>query len=342
MIDTGISVYVGLDDYSLEQNLNYLQIAKDLGCEYVFSSAHIGEAKSDLYALQTIIDTTVKLGMKLSLDISKPMMEKIKIPKGLYALRLDYGFTDEEIAEMSKNAPYIVELNASTISKEKVEKLLKLGLNPSRVRMSFNFYPKLYTGHDLLDVYQKTLDFKKLNMTVAAFLPSHVGYRPPMYEGLPTVESHRKLDLELAIEELKACDIDGIYFGDAFASIEQLKILNKHKEDCLLLNLNLFEESKSLKTILNNTYKRRVDVNSYLLRVGNLNEKLNPQMSLERHKFDVTIDNTLFKRYAGEINILLRDLPKDERVNVIGKLKTTDFILEAVKRGKVFKFIFEE
>ena len=65
-------------------------------------------------------------------------------------------------------------------------------------------------------------------------------------------------------------------------------------------------------------------------------------MSLERHKFDVTIDNTLFKRYAGEINILLRDLPKDERVNVIGKLKTTDFILEAVKRGKVFKFIFEE
>ena len=235
MIDTGISVYAGLKEYTIEENVKYLKLAKDLGCKYVFSSAHIKEAKSDKEELQSIIDECNKLGLCLSLDVSKPMMDKFDIPKGVFALRLDYGFSDEEIIELSHNAPYLVELNASTLSKEHIQKLIDNGINKERARFTFNFYPKLYSGHDILDVYAKASICNEVGIYVGAFIPSHTGFRPPMYEGLPTVESHRHMLLDNAIEELKACGIKGIYFGDAYASCDEIKTLNIHSCDEIML-----------------------------------------------------------------------------------------------------------
>ena len=218
MIDTGISVYAGLDDYSKDENIKYLRLAKDLGCTHVFSSAHINEAKTSEEELQSIIDECNKLGLKLSLDVSKKIVDKYSNLEGLFALRLDYGFTDEEIIELSHSAPYLVELNASTLSYEHIKSLIDNGINTSRTRFTFNFYPKLYSGHDILDVYNKTKICNEVGIYVGAFIPSHTGFRPPMYEGLPTVEAHRNMILNNAIEELKACGINGIYFGDAYAS----------------------------------------------------------------------------------------------------------------------------
>ena len=56
MIDAGISVYAGLDCYSKEKNSEYLKLAASLGCKYVFSSAHINEAKTSQEELQSIIN----------------------------------------------------------------------------------------------------------------------------------------------------------------------------------------------------------------------------------------------------------------------------------------------
>ena len=40
----GISVYVGLSDYDIEETLKYLTITKEKGVDFVFTSAHIPEA----------------------------------------------------------------------------------------------------------------------------------------------------------------------------------------------------------------------------------------------------------------------------------------------------------
>ena len=42
-----------------------------------------------------------KNDMCLIIDVSKPMMEKFEIPKCTYALRLDWGFTEEDIVNLS-------------------------------------------------------------------------------------------------------------------------------------------------------------------------------------------------------------------------------------------------
>ena len=339
MIDTGISVYAGLDDYSKDENIKYLRLAKDLGCTHVFSSAHINEAKTSQEELQSIIDECNKLGLKLSLDVSKKIVDKYSGLEGLFALRLDYGFNDEEIIELSHSAPYLVELNASTLSYEHIKSLIDNGINTSRTRFTFNFYPKLYSGHDILDVYNKTKICNEVGIYVGAFIPSHTGFRPPMYEGLPTVEEHRNMILNNAVEELKACGINGIYFGDAYASSDEIKTLNMHNTSEVLIKLSIYNNEYDY--LYEKSFRIRPDLNSNILRVSSVRSSNEILMfnTIDRKKYDVTVDNSKFKRYAGEINIVLKDLPSDERVNVIGKIDSTDVIIENIKRGNVFKFI---
>ena len=336
-----LAVYAGIDCYSKEKNSEYLKLAASLGCKYVFSSAHINEAKTSQEELQSIIDLCNELGLKLSLDVSKPMMSKFKVPDGLFALRLDYGFSDEEIVEQSHTAPYLVELNASTLSYEHIKRLIDMGINASRTRFTFNFYPKLYTGHDIEYVAAKAKICNEVGIYVGAFIPSHVGFRPPMYEGLPSVESHRKMPLDIAIEELKACGVNGVYFGDAYASTEEIETLVAHTCDELLLKLNIVPGASDIDFLFEKSFVVRPDLNSYILRMTSLRGKSEiPAFNcVNRKLYDVTIDNSNFKRYAGEINIVLQDLPNDERVNVIGKLDTTNVIINKIKKGIRFKFI---
>ena len=72
------------------------------------------------------------------------MMSKFTVPN-IYALRLDYGFTMDEIVEMCKQDKYIIELNASTLTKSKIEYLKNRGVDLNKLRISHNFYPKKLT-----------------------------------------------------------------------------------------------------------------------------------------------------------------------------------------------------
>ena len=59
----------------------------------------------------------------------------------------------------------------------------------------------------------------------------------------------------------------------------------------------------------------------------------------ERRVYDVTVDNKDFLRYSGEINIILKNLEPDRRVNVIGHVNISKIIVEQLKKGKPFCFI---
>lgn len=341
MFKIGVSIFNGLKEYTLDENLEYLRYAKQLGYDVVFSSAHINEASSAYDDLQKCIDETYNLGMKLSLDISKPTFEKMPTLDKLYSIRLDYGFSLDDIIELSNTANFFIELNASTISEDKFLELINKGLNVNKIRMSFNYYPKLYTGHDISFCKEKVDFFHKYGISVGAFIPSKKGFRPPLYEGLPTVEEHRYISLHKAIEELKAINVDEIMFGDAYASKEELNILKDHHHDLLEVE---FIPSKDLPSEYNYIYEkeyvRRIDSNLTMLRVSsrNSNQVIEPFNTKNREIFDVTIDNKGFLRYQGEIDIILKEINKDERVNVIGKINTTDIIIDSIKKGRKFKF----
>lgn len=334
----GVSVYSGLTGYSLEKNIEYLKKAKSFGYTKVFSSLHIAEAGDIKSEFEKIADTCDSLGLELNVDISKPAFEALKPIKNIKTLRLDWGFSKEDIINLSHEKDYTIELNASVVNYDYIKDLVDSGIDPSHTSFSFNFYPKKYTGHDADFIFEQTKMLHSFGFSVYAFVPSHVESRAPLFEGLPTIESHRYCKLGTAIEELKACKLDGIYFGDAYASDEELKTLIKHADDNLV---TLDIKDNEYDFLFKNTFNIRRDINSYILRFNHRDKlEVKPIDTSIRHIGDITIDNEGFKRYMGEFNIVICELEKDDRANVIAHAELTPLIINNLK--KTLKVRFEK
>ena len=345
-IEVGASVYVGLDEYPLEKNFEYLEKLKSLKIEKVFVSGHIPEMKEGfLLELKEVCKKAKELGLKIILDISKPAYEKVfkELPE-IYALRLDYGFTLDDIVnmyneEMKKENGFVIELNASTIKEESINYLLNQGVVLQDIRISHNFYPKKYSGLSRKIVKEKNEFLSKYGMKASIYIPSFNQKRPPMYEGLPTIEEHRNQILEATLSEIKSLNVSEIIFGDAYCSLEELKIARDFDYDVSVIPLKLFSRlPDEIMDELKKIHRNRPDSTEYFVRASNRMEGIMANNTIQRKQKYVTLDNEKFKRYQGEICIMLKDLESDERVNVIGECLCSLETLQMIKPGGRFTF----
>ena len=130
---------------------------------------------------------------------------------------------------------------------------------------------------------------------------------------------------------------------------------NIDNKDYEMINLYLNEGIISLPVVLNEKYQylynhiytNRIDSPKTLIRLLESREystsndiNVIPDNNIERIKGSITIDNELYKRYCGEIQIMKSNLPKDEKVNVIGYVDNEYLdLLELINRGDKFKLI---
>ncbi len=343
-INYAASVYMGLKDYPKEKNVEYLKMCASLGIKTIFTSAHIPESDNIQEELDYLLPTLEENNMRLIIDVSKKVMEKFNVPKCTYALRLDYGFTDEDIVEMSNNMFCNIELNASTIKIEKVLTLLSKGLNSSKVRMSYNFYPKPYTGLDIMELKLKNEIFHELGFVCMAYIPSLVNKRPPLYKGVPSVESHRYKPTYISTQELLLTGMDEIGIGDAYSTEEELMEMSSCTPEVTQIPLVLTEDvSLNILKVLNSNHHSRPDQSPYLIRSScRSSEEIKPEHNGKIKKYDVTIDNKLNLRYMGEIGIWLKDIKKNKEANVIGYIPEDGYdLLALLEPGSRFNFLIQ-
>lgn len=339
-----VSVYEGLADYPVEKNFEYLKKCAELGIKTVFTSAHIPESTNMQEELTKLFEVLEQNEMRLIIDVSKPMMDKFELPKCTYALRLDWGFTEEDIVELSNTLPCHIELNASTISMEKLMRLIKKGLNPSNTRMSYNFYPKPYTGLDIYEVVQRNIVFKELGFTTMAYIPSLINKRPPLYKGVPSVEEHRYKPTYISTQELIVAGIDEIGIGDAYSTEEEILEMSSCTPDCIQIPVILNEYvNEEILEVLKGSHHSRPDQSTYLVRSSSrCKETIEPANNGEIKKFEVTIDNKLNLRYMGEVGIWLKDIKENKEANVIGYIpEYAHTLVELLKPGSKFSFKIE-
>ena len=340
------SLYVGLEEYTLNRNLEYLKMLKKNGIDTVFVSAHMPEMsdKAD-EELKVILEEAKKSHIKIILDVNKDkliQMEKDGLLKDLYSIRLDYGFRNSEIVELMKKG-YLVELNASVVKEETLEYLKANGADFSNFRVSHNFYPKKYTGLSYEVVKKKNEFLKSYGCYIVIYIPSHHQARPPMYEGLPTLEAHRNSPLTAILSEAKLLGCDEVCFGDAYCSEEEIKYATRF--DCgiikvpVILKKGLSEET--MKQLLK-VHRNRLDESEYFVRSSLRGEGIKPFNTISRNPKDVTIDNELFMRYQGEVCIMKSSIEADERVNVVGKCNCSEFLINNIKPGYKFKLVVDE
>lgn len=344
--EIGISIYP--DHSQPELDRKYLKQAAELGFTRLFMSMlEVSEGKAAVQAkFQSIISYAKELGFEVSLDVSPAVFGQLGISYhdlaffaelGADIVRLDESFDSATEAMLTYN-PYQlnIELNMSN-NVLQLENMLSYQANRPFIYGCHNFYPQRNTGLGYEFFIECSRHYKAHGIKTAAFVSSHTGQIGPwnVNDGLPTLELHRDLPIEVQAKHLFATDlIDVVIIGNAYASEEELVALSQVNRYQLELTVETVPSIQAIEEKIIDYPKHfcRGDMNEFAIRSSQpreiYHETGNPAHD-NKQPFaygDVVIGNDAFGRYKNELQIVLTP-HQDERKNKVGKVVAVEEIL---------------
>ncbi|MCF0246952.1 MAG: DUF871 family protein [Ileibacterium sp.] len=289
----------------------------------LFTSAHIQEEK-DLYSLlpnllkearQKGVRTVVDIDLGTIQDYGCSSLQEFQQKMQADLLRLDDGFSLEEILSISRTIP--VALNASTLSSLEKKQILQ---NAPKTLFIHNFYPRPETGLDWQTFAQLNEGIPAEN--TAVFICGDIRKRGPLFMGLPTLEEHRSLPPYAAYVQLRKLGLENILLGDPGLSDVQKKMMDDFEDGILTLPVSDLDDQ-----YCSQVFALRPDSPAGLKRLsgtrryGKIGREIVPSHTCERLSGSITQDNVKYGRYSGEIMMMIHDYDADEKVNVIGHVQ---------------------
>ncbi|MCX7885527.1 MAG: MupG family TIM beta-alpha barrel fold protein [Caloramator sp.] len=356
----GISVY--MNNATLDENINYIKLASSYGFKRIFTcliSLSGKSINSSLEEFKKMVSFANSCDMEVVADISPEIFKRYEInykdlsffkELGLYGIRLDLGFSGLEESIMTFNKYNLkIELNCSNGTKY-LDNILSFKPNIENLIACHNFYPRLYTGLSYEHFEKCSRHFKKFGIRTAAFINSkNAAFGPwPLSEGLCTLESHRNLPIQVQAKHLFATKlIDDVIIANAFASEEELKKLSRLSKNITEFSVKLENDIDEIerKIVLDEIHFNRGDVSEYVIRSTQSREKYsNHNFKLynarDIKKGDILIDSSLYGRYAGELQIALKDMKNTGKTNVVGRICDDEiFLLDYIKPWDKFCFV---
>lgn len=339
----GFAVYVS----SFKEQRPFLEKLKDQHTP-IFTSLHLSEEVTDSYIqdVEEMCNWLHENNFWVMADVSPSTLERFEedslasLASRLHLdnLRLDFGFDQKEIEKEIQD--FTFSYNASTIFKQEVVESKDLYMH--------NFYPRPETGLDTAFFTSLNKRIKEKSGQILAFISGDAEKRGPIYEGLPTLESHRYLSpYAQFIDLIKNHKVDKVFLGDIKMSEFELDLIIDYIENPIIqIPVTLPAEYHYL---YHEQYTVRLDSPSTLIRVQESRQYaqegkvVEPKNTMQRVKGAVTIDNKYYKRYSGEVQITKAEYPKDERVNVIGQIKKDyHLVIDNLQNGDRFLFVAEQ
>ncbi|WHQ37455.1 MupG family TIM beta-alpha barrel fold protein [Spiroplasma sp. SV19] len=344
----GISIYTN-QGITVEKNKEYLQKAAQAGFKTVFYSGHYFEKDHSTADLKVLIKYARDLGLYTILDISKTYFSYDLVNDyAPDALRLDFGFSTSEVFDLIDNLKCDIHLNGSDNRlKDLLEIIQKRG--SQRLAISYNFYPKPYTGMDISEFIVRTKAFQEYGLPIFTFLAALEYPRGPLFQGLPTIEKFRQMAPYLQLQWYRHFGVENCIISDTMISDSDLKFLveiNNSPELTIRLDYNNLPE-QIIALLKNKVYHIRNDANSQVLRFvesrglnsNNANIKPWNNQHLMVPRYSLLIDNYLYPRYNGEIYLTKRKLLLNGKTNFITNLKKEGILIDLLEPSKAFKFI---
>ncbi len=298
-IEFGISIYLSTN---IEMNSEYLLKAKEVNSSFVFTTINMPEENDELKKdISKVVELCKKNKMKLIVDINANSKKYIKDYENVY-YRIDDGLSNDEIIALAKNN-YVV-LNSTTLDEEDLKYFKLKGVDFSKLYSLHNYYPKVYTGVSLKFLKKRNEIYKKYGLKTMAFIPGDLK-RGPIFEGLPTVEEHRYMDILQASLELIANDTDVILLGDLNIKEENWERLKYLLKGIVPLRIN--------KNILKNRiFENRKDYSNYVVRNIKRDVILDTIVEIDKNieKGDILVTDEKGLRYKGDLEIALKNLNK--------------------------------
>ncbi len=349
----GISVYPGRA--GLEETKAYISLASRYGFTRLFTC--LISAEKDLDKVKEVAGHAEGLGMEVIADVSPAVFEALGLDYRdlkffhelkLAGIRLDLGFSGLEESLMTFN-PYglKIEINMSS-GTSCLDNILSHKPKAENLIGCHNFYPHRYTGLSRKHFEKYSGLFRQKGIRTAAFVSSkEAGMGPwPVSEGLCTLEEHRDLPVEVQAKDLFNTGlIDDVLIANAFASESELKALGSLDKELLTLKVELLEGLPDIerKIVLEELHFNRGDMSEYMIR------STQSRIKYSSHHFgifnaapikrgDLLIDGSLYDRYAGELQIALKDMENSGRTNVVGRISCEEvFLLDHIEPWQKFR-----
>ena len=357
MKELGISIYPFHSD--MNKNKKYIDLASKYGFTRCFMCLlSVEHSKEEIIKeFSEIINYAKDRGIKTTLDISPNVFNKLSISYdnleffhklGAWAIRLDLGFGGNQESFMSFNEYKLkIEVNMSNYTSY-LDTVMDYCSNKNIIMGCHNFYPHIYTGLSR-DFFNKcTEKFKKYSIETSAFINAQEAtFGPwPVIDGMPTLEEHRFLPIEIQAIDLFISGIDNVFISTCYASEDTFKKLSNINKDMLILKANLVKDMPKLEKIIvtEELHTRRIDTNDYMIRssssrVKYKGEQFNIFNAVENiKKGDILIDSSLYGSYAGELQIALKDMKNTGRTNVVGHICDEYlYLLDYIKPAQKFR-----
>lgn len=354
----GISVYP--EHASKERCYEYMKLAGSYGFRRVFTCLlSVKESKEEIIEnFSEFCQVAHDNGLTVSVDTNPEVFRKLEATPfdlsvfakmGVDIIRLDGHFGEFEDVEITKN-PYniMIEYNASCTMG--LDLMILRGANQSNMCICSNFYPQRNTGMGLARYQELAERYQPLGLNMATFVTSQEKdtHGPwEVYEGLPTLEIHRDLPIDVQARHLNALGYcNDIFIGNAFASEEELKALSEINLNKIMMKVDLAEDVSEIeKEIITCEYHSSRDdnnewiVRSCMPRVIYKDHAIVPRSHGKRvfQRGDVIMVNDNLKHYAGEVQIVLTEIKATEQYNYVGHLNEGEqLILDCIKPAHSF------
>lgn len=359
----GISVYPSHSP--INEIVDYIHLAGKYGFKRIFTcliSASDKSTEEVIEEFKVMLKAANEEGMEVIADLDPTVFKNLnasindlKVFKdmGLSGIRLDMGFSGQEEALMTYNKYGLkIELNMSNGTKY-VDNIMSYMPNKENLYGCHNFYPHIYTGLEYNHFIKCSEQFKEFGLKTAAFVnSSSADHGPwPVSEGLCTLEEHRNLPIEVQAKHLFATGlIDDVIIANAFASEEELKALSEINKEMITLDIELVDDIPEIerKIVLEESHFNRGDVSAYMIRSTQSRVKYKghsfpPFNTPDIRRGDILIDSDLYTRYAGELQVAIKDMKNAGKTNVVGRIKEDEiFLLDYIKPWMTFGFRFKK
>ena len=356
----GISIYP--EKSSKKEILDYIDLSSEMGFSRIFSCLlSVNKSKNEIkkdfieinkYAkskgFEVIVDVAPNIFSNLGISYNElEFFDEINAD----GVRLDIGFTGNEEAIMTFNKYNLkIEINMSN-NVHTIDTIMDYMPNRYNLYGCHNFYPHIYSGLNLDYFIKCTERFLKYGIKTAALVTSQNKntFGPwPVTQGLPTLEMHRFLPLDVQIKHFLAIDcIDDILISNCYPSYEELNSLKNL--DMRLITFDV-EMKKDVPEVENDIVFKELHFNR-----GDKSENMirstQSRLKYKGHEFklfnapgiikpgDIVIESSKYGHYAGELQIALKEMKNTGMSNVVGKVCDNEiFLLDYIKPWQKFKF----
>lgn len=361
MKQLGISVYPEHSDK--KEMEDYIVLASKYGFTRIFTCLLSAEETREeiIKNFGDFCRFAHRYGMKVSVDTNPTVFEKLgATPSDISVfhdmdvdiIRLDGWFSENDNILLTYN-PYGIKIEFASTADLPMDLMIRGGANVDNMCMCANFYPQPHTGIGLDRLVELSERYKHLGITNAAFVSSnneHTFGPWKVFAGLPTLEMHRHLPIDLQARHLFAMGyFKDVLIGNAYATKEELEALASSFYDYVKMKIELVEDCSEIEQdiLFNCNHNNRQDCNDIVIRSSYPRVKYKGQAikprSVSKKMFergDVIIVNDNLEHYRSELMVVLKPIEVSEEYNLVGHISSDEqILLPYIKGNHPFGFL---